>query len=81
MPDQAKPDRNRRLDQIGQYADQLTELARRYDRLRWMAEKDDSSDAFVALAEQAGSMTTASLQGLANLLEILWVGVGKVDEP
>lgn len=63
-------ERERRLDSIRESSDTLTELARRYDRLRWMAE-EDASDAFLALAEAAGAMTVASLSQLATLLELL----------
>lgn len=63
-------DRERRLDSIRKSSDTLTELARRYDRLRWMAE-EDCSDAFLALAEAAGAMTVGSLSQLAVLLELL----------
>lgn len=72
MPDaDTTPKRERRLDQIREHSDKLTELARQYDKLRWMAEKD-SSGAFLDLAEAAGRMTLASLEQTATLLEILW---------
>lgn len=72
-------DRERRLDQIREHSDKLTELARAYDRLRWMAEKD-ASGAFLDLAEAAGRMTLASLEQTATIIEILWKA-GKNDKP
>lgn len=63
--------RERRLDAIRRYSDQLTELGRRYDRLRWMAEREECSDAFLTLAEAVGKLSIASLQQLGALLEIL----------
>ncbi len=63
-------DRERRLDKIREHADRLHEVARRYDNLRWMAEKD-ASDAFLALAEAAGALTVDSLSQTATMLEIL----------
>jgi hypothetical protein len=68
----ATTERDRRLDKIREYADKLTELARRYDRLKWMAEEEKTTDAFVVLAEAAGVMTVASLDQLGTLLEIMW---------
>lgn len=65
-------ERERRLDKIREYSDKLIELGRRYDQLRWMAEKEDATDAFLCLAEAAGQMTVSSLCQLGNLLEILW---------
>lgn len=64
-------ERSRTLDAIRQHSDHLTELARRYDRLRWMAEKD-ASDAFLQLAETAGKMTRDQLAQLGTLLDIMW---------
>lgn len=57
------PERDRRLDVIRKTSDTLTELARRYDRLRWMAEQD-ASDAFMALAEAAGMGAACRLDGV-----------------
>jgi len=68
----SKGERERRLDAIRQHADRLNEISRGYDRLRWMAEQETSSDAFLALAETAGIMTLSFLQQTATLLEILW---------
>lgn len=65
-------ERERRLDAIRSTSDTLTELARRYDRLRWMAEQPAASDAFLNLAEAAGKMTEASLDQLSALLDILF---------
>ncbi|NJL44550.1 MAG: hypothetical protein HC945_04550 [Nitrosarchaeum sp.] len=65
-------DREYRLDAIRQSSDRLTELARRYDRLRWMAEQTHSSDAFVNLACAAGELTTSQLESLGTLLEIMF---------
>jgi hypothetical protein len=64
-------DRKRLLDSIRDTSDQLTEVARRFDRLRWMAEKD-ASGAFLNLADTAGKMTLASLSQMGTLLEILF---------
>ena len=63
-------DRKRTLDRIVRHADHLTEVARRYDRLRYMAEKD-CSDAFLMLADCAGDMACAQLDQLATMLEIM----------
>lgn len=65
-------DRERRLDTIRQTSDRLTELARRYDRLRWMAEHPNATGAFLDLAEAAGLMTESSLGQLSTLLDILF---------
>lgn len=65
-------ERERRIDSIRATSDRLTELARRYDRLRWMAEKEVATDAFINLAEAAGKMTESSLEGTANILHILF---------
>ena len=72
-------DRERRLDTIRETSDRLTELARRYDRLRWMAEKD-CSESFLRLAEAAGVMTESSLAQLSTLLDILFASEFKVNE-
>lgn len=64
-------ERERALDEIRQTADRMQELARIYDRLRWMAEKD-ASDAFLTLALTAGKMTIAAHEQTATLLEILF---------
>jgi len=71
-------EREKRLDSIRKTADQLTEIARAYDRLRFMAERETTSDAFIALAEQAGKMTISNMDQLATLLEILY---GMNDKP
>ena len=73
-------DRNKQLDSIRKTADKLTELARRFDRLRWMAEQPHRSDAFINLACVAGEMTEASLDQTATLLEILWNAETKTGE-
>jgi hypothetical protein len=75
----ATSNRERQLDVIRQTSDRLTELARRYDRLRWMAEKPIASDAFINLATAAGEMTTASLEQCSTLLEIMFNTQQKVD--
>lgn len=72
-------DRERRIDAIRETSDRLTELARRYDRLRWMAEKDCATDAFINLAEAAGSITESSLKGTATILDILFSSQVKVQ--
>lgn len=72
--------RERRLDNIRATADKLLGVARKYDELRWKAEQD-GSDAFLALAEQAGKMTEASLDQLATLLELMWQVKDKGDKP
>lgn len=63
--------RERRLDSIRRTADRITDIARAYDRLRYVAEKD-ASGAFLDLAEAAGKMTESSLDSLATLLELMW---------
>lgn len=65
-------ERQRQLDAIRQTSDKLTELARRYDRLRWMAERPVTSNAFINLATAAGEMTLASLDQCSTLLEIMF---------
>jgi len=72
-------DRERRLDTIRETSDRLTELARRYDRLRWMAEQD-CSKSFLRLAEAAGVMTESSLAQLGTLLDILFASEFKNNE-
>lgn len=64
-------ERKRLLESIRETSDRLTELGRRFDRLRWMAEKD-SSEAFLRLADAAGKMTESSLSQLATLLDLLF---------
>lgn len=64
-------ERKRILESICETNDRLTELARRYDRLRWMADKD-SSGAFLRLADAAGQMAESSLSQLATLLDLLF---------
>lgn len=63
--------RERRLDSIRRTADRITDIARAYDRLRYVAEQD-ASGAFLDLAEAAGKMTESSLDSLATLLELMW---------
>lgn len=70
-------ERKRALESIAEHSDQLNELGRRFDHLRWMAE-NDASDAFVELANAAGKMTTASLSQLATLLELMFTAQTKV---
>lgn len=70
-------DRKRMIESINETSDRLTELARRFDRLRWMAEKD-ASDAFVQLACAAGQMTESSLSQLSTLLDLMFVAQQKM---
>lgn len=72
-------DRKRMIDSIVGTSDRLTELARRFDRLRWMADKD-SSGAFLQLADAAGKMTEASLSQLSTLLDILFTSQLKMEK-
>lgn len=72
-------ERERRLDTIRETSDRLTELARRYDRLRWMAEQD-CSESFLRLAEAAGVMTESSLAQLSTLLDILFASEFRNNE-
>lgn len=72
-------ERERLLDSIRESSDTLTELTRRYDRLRWMAEKD-ASGAFLNLADAAGKMTTGNLQQLAALLDIMFSAQLKLEK-
>lgn len=64
-------ERKRRLDNIRKQADQISELARRFDRLKYMAEQDPT-DSFLVLVESAGAMTLTSLSQLGTLLELLY---------
>lgn len=64
-------EQKKQLDSIRETSDHLTELARRFDRLRWMAE-NDASGAFLNLADAAGQMTTASLAQLATLMDLMY---------
>lgn len=64
-------DRDRKLDEIRATSDRLTELGRRFDRLRWMAEKDEATDAFVDVVIAAGELTESGLAQTANLLDLL----------
>ena len=73
-------DRERRLDVIRKTSDRLMGLARQYDQLRWMAEKESTSDAFIVLAETAGKMTEANLQQLAALLELMFTAQFKHEQ-
>lgn len=65
-------ERERRVDSIRKSSDRLTEMARRYDRLRWMAEQKHSSEAFVNLACAAGELASSQLESLGTLLEIMF---------
>lgn len=70
----SEDERQKILDDVRQHSDRLTELARAYDRLKYLAERTDpnpASDAFLQIAAAAGEMTEASLQQLATLLELL----------
>ena len=81
MTPRLTPDeRARLLDSIRKHSDYLTQLSRQYDRLRWMAEKDPS-DAFLNLADTAGKLTTANLQQLGALLDILFSAQLKLESP
>ena len=71
-------ERKRLLDSIRETSDRLTELARRFDRLRWLAEKDASGH-FLRMADAAGQMTESSLAQLATLLELLFIAQMKSD--
>ena len=71
-------ERERALDRIRKDSDQITEIARMFDRLRWMAEKD-ASDAFVDLALAAGKMTRASLRQTGTLLELMFTAGQKTE--
>jgi hypothetical protein len=57
------------LDAIRRHTDRFNELAKAYDRLRILAEKDGSTDAFLALVDAAGTLTTCGLDQLGRLLE------------
>lgn len=72
--------RDQRLDQIRKTADRLEELAKSYQRLRWLAEQENASDVFIALAETCGMMTTCSLRQLGATMEMLWSAQEKVDD-
>lgn len=71
-------ERKRIIESICETSDRLTELARRYDRLRWMAQ-NDASGAFVRLADAAGKMTEASLSQLATLLDLMFTAQMKAE--
>lgn len=64
-------EQKRQIDEIRATSDRLTELARRFDSLRWMAEHD-ASGAFINLACAAGEMTEASLAQLSTLLDLMY---------
>lgn len=64
-------DRERRLDEIRKTSDKLTEVARAFERIRWMAEQPHRSEAFVDFACTAGRLVEDQLQSAATLLEIL----------
>lgn len=64
-------DRKKLIESICRTSDHLAEVARRYDRLRWMAEKD-CSGAFLALASTAGKMIEGNLAQVGDLLEMLY---------
>lgn len=72
-------ERKREIDRIRAISDQITELGRHYDRMRWMAEQPHSSDAYVQLAKTAGELTLDSLAQLATLMEIMFK-IGKDSE-
>ena len=74
-------ERKRRLDGIRKHADWLHEVARRYDRLRWLAERGDCSEAFLDLAEAAGAMSIDSLRQTGTLLEMLHTAFRPTKEP
>ena len=71
--------RKRQIESINKTSDRITELAHRFDNLRWMAEQPHRSDAFVNLACAAGELIEASLEQLATLLEILFNAGTKVE--
>lgn len=71
-------DRKQLLESIVKTSDRLTEIARSFDRLRWMADKD-ASDCFLQLADAAGKMTEASLEQLSALLDILFTSQLKMS--
>jgi hypothetical protein len=72
-------ERKRTMDSIVGVSDRLTELARRFDRLRWMAEKD-STDVFLKLTDAAGKMTESSLEQLSTLLDMLFTSQLKIEK-
>lgn len=64
--------REQRLDAIRATADRLMKLAKGFDSLRWLAEHDDASPAFLIMVESAGQLAEANLDQLSGLMEILW---------
>lgn len=73
-------ERKREVDRIRDISDQINEVGRHYDRMRWMAEQPHTSDAYVQLAKTAGELTLDNLAQLSTLLEIMF-NVGKDSEP
>ena len=64
--------REQRLDAIRATADRLTKLARGFESLRWLAEHDDASPAFLVMVESAGQLAEENLDQLSSLITILW---------
>lgn len=64
-------ERNARLDVIRKHAEKFDAVAAGYRLLLRMAEQEETTDAFLALAEAAGNMTSMSLSQLANVLDVL----------
>ena len=63
--------RQERLETIRKHAEKFDAVASGYRLLLRMAEQEETTDAFLALAEAAGTMTSLSLSQLATTLEIL----------
>lgn len=63
--------RQERLETIRKHADKFDAVAHGYRLLLRMAEQEETTDAFLALVEAAGTMTSLSLSQLATTLEIL----------
>lgn len=64
-------ERKQALEDIAKVADQLDEVARRFKRLRNLANELNPSEPFVVLVHTAGLMARDRLHELGTLLEIL----------
>lgn len=64
-------ERDARLDVIRKHAEKFDAIAAGYRTLLRMAEQEETTDAFLALAEAAGNMTIMAMDQLATTLEIL----------
>lgn len=64
-------ERKHAIERIRKTEDRLEKIYKGFSRIRWMAEQEDRSEAFLNVAVAAGKLTENGLEEVANFMDIL----------